>query len=82
MSQAKILMTYSVSITIYAFEFWLIFKNFFNKQFLDLSLDLEYPFNSAGHSENINFFRSLSSKYTSIAQIHPSQSLEIRDKCR
>ena len=30
-----------------------IFKNFFNKKFLDLSL--EYSFNSAGHSENIDF---------------------------
>ena len=31
-----------------------IFKNFFNKKLLDLSL--EYSFNSAGHSENFDFF--------------------------
>ena len=37
-----------------------IFKNFFNKKFLDLSL--EYTLNSAGHSENIDFFRSLSNR--------------------
>ena len=31
-----------------------IFKNFFNKKFLDLSL--EYTLNSAGYSGNIDFF--------------------------
>ena len=31
-----------------------IFKNFFNKKFLDLSLEI--TLNSAGHSENFDFF--------------------------
>ena len=35
-----------------------IFKNFFNKKFLDLFI--ECTLKSAGHSENIDIFRSLS----------------------
>ena len=45
-----------------------IFKNFFNKKFLDLSL--EYPFNSAGHSDNIDFFLSLSNFYPRVYLIN------------
>ena len=38
--------------------FYNIFKNFVNKKFLYLSL--EYTLNSAGHSENFDFFGTLS----------------------
>ena len=40
--------------------FWNTLKNFFSKKFLDLSL--EYTLNSADHSENFDFFASLSNK--------------------
>ena len=51
-----------------------IFKNFFNKKFLDLSL--EYSFNSAGHSENIDFFGPCL-LYTNIMAIYISPMLLI-----
>ena len=38
----------------WALPFCTILKNFFNKKFLDLSLEI--TLNSAGHSENFDFF--------------------------
>ena len=44
-----------------------IFKNFFNKKFLDLSLEI--TLNSAGHSENLDFFHPCLLKMPRISEL-------------